>query len=125
MSNHWASIQRACNKWHGIQEEVMARPESGNNAERQVRFALAKAKDGVYNPDTPVSWAAEERPDGNKNEKKARDSAAASERRHASIEQCIADTKSHSAMREEKSEARWSVLTTKQAAKLDLLRTKD
>ncbi|KAE8798114.1 methionyl-trna synthetase [Hordeum vulgare] len=40
-----------------------------------------------------------------------------------SIEQCIADAKSHSAMREEKSGARWSALMTKQDAKLDLLRT--
>ncbi|KAE8774055.1 putative methionyl-tRNA synthetase [Hordeum vulgare] len=36
MSNHRASIQLACHKWHGIQEEVMARPESGANIERQV-----------------------------------------------------------------------------------------
>src|SRR5664279_4021329 len=36
---------------------------------------------------------------------------------------CIADAKSHTAMREEKSEARWSALMKKQDAKLDLLRT--
>ncbi|KAI5014703.1 hypothetical protein ZWY2020_056093 [Hordeum vulgare] len=77
-SNHWASIQLACHKWHGIQEEVMARPENGADVERhtfrrdngnnadfkflhvltriescekwaEVRLALAKAKDGVYN----------------------------------------------------------------------------
>ncbi|KAE8795055.1 putative methionyl-tRNA synthetase [Hordeum vulgare] len=83
MSNHWASIQLTCNKWHGIQEEVMACPESGVNVERlesstdtdikflhmftriescekwaKVWLALAKAKDGVYNPDAPASVAA-------------------------------------------------------------------
>ncbi|XP_044975983.1 uncharacterized protein LOC123443598 [Hordeum vulgare subsp. vulgare] len=158
MSNHWASIQQACNKWHVIQEEVMSRPESGANVEPQMvrmfemfrrdsntdadfkflhvftriescekwaeaRLALAKAKDDVHNPDAPISWAAKGWPDGNKKAKKARDSAPAFERLQALIEECIADTKSHSAMREEKSEARWSALMTKQGAKLDLLRT--
>ncbi|KAE8783142.1 putative methionyl-tRNA synthetase [Hordeum vulgare] len=36
MSNHWSVIQTACNKWHGIVEEVAARPESGANVEGQV-----------------------------------------------------------------------------------------
>ena len=36
MANHWETIQQACNKWHGIQEEVAARPESGTNLEGQV-----------------------------------------------------------------------------------------
>ncbi|KAE8797369.1 putative methionyl-tRNA synthetase [Hordeum vulgare] len=31
MMNHWATIQTAYNKWHGIVEEVVARPESGAN----------------------------------------------------------------------------------------------
>ncbi|KAE8788125.1 putative methionyl-tRNA synthetase [Hordeum vulgare] len=29
MANCWSTIQTACNKWHGIVEEVVARPESG------------------------------------------------------------------------------------------------
>ena len=36
MANHWAIIQQACNKWHGIQEEVSTRPESGANVEGKV-----------------------------------------------------------------------------------------
>ncbi|KAE8780612.1 putative methionyl-tRNA synthetase [Hordeum vulgare] len=42
MSNHWSTIQMACNKWHGIVEEVVARPESSANVEgRMVRmFAM-------------------------------------------------------------------------------------
>jgi hypothetical protein len=38
MANHWATIQQACSKWHGIQEEISNRPESGANYERQVSF---------------------------------------------------------------------------------------
>ncbi|KAE8803701.1 putative methionyl-tRNA synthetase [Hordeum vulgare] len=79
----------------------------------EVQIALAKAKDGMYNPDTSVLGAAEGRHDGNKKAKKARDSAPASEQLQASIEQCIADAKSHSAMREDKYEARFSALMTK------------
>jgi hypothetical protein len=29
MSHHWGIIQQACNKWNGIQQEVMDRQESG------------------------------------------------------------------------------------------------
>ncbi|KAE8808279.1 putative methionyl-tRNA synthetase [Hordeum vulgare] len=36
MSNYWASIQLTCNKWHEIQEEVMARPKSSANIKRQM-----------------------------------------------------------------------------------------
>ena len=36
MANHWAAIQTACNKWHGIVEEVAAHPGSGANVEGQV-----------------------------------------------------------------------------------------
>ncbi|KAE8771010.1 putative methionyl-tRNA synthetase [Hordeum vulgare] len=89
----------------------------------EVRLAVAKAKDDMYNPDSPVSGAAEGQPDGNENAKKSRDSRPSSELLQASIEQCITDAKIHSAMREEKSEARWSTLMTKEDAKLDLLRT--
>jgi S-adenosylhomocysteine hydrolase len=38
MANHWATIQQACSKWHGIQEETKARLESGSNIERKVSF---------------------------------------------------------------------------------------
>ena len=89
----------------------------------ECRLALTKTKDDVYNPDAPVSAAAEGRPDGNKKAQAARDSAPAAERLQSAIEMCIADAKSHAAMREEQSEARWSALMKKQDAKLDLLRT--
>ncbi|XP_048544935.1 uncharacterized protein LOC125523912 [Triticum urartu] len=36
MANHWGRIQLACNKWHGIVEEVAARPESGASVEDQL-----------------------------------------------------------------------------------------
>ena len=41
---------------------------------------------------------------------------------HESIEHCIADAKTRAAEREEKTEARWAVLMTNSAIKLDLLR---
>ncbi|CAM0870831.1 unnamed protein product [Alopecurus aequalis] len=157
MANHWAVIQKACNKWHSIQKEVVTRPESGANIERQMvrmfemyrdnneqaefkflnvftriescekwiecRQALAKNKEAVYNPDAPVAGAAEGRPIGNKKAKAARDMAPAAERLQSSIDQCIADTKSHAVVREEKSEARWSALMKKKDDKLPLLRT--
>ncbi|KAE8795579.1 putative methionyl-tRNA synthetase [Hordeum vulgare] len=34
--NHWSMIQTACSKWHGIVEEVAARPKSGTNVEGQM-----------------------------------------------------------------------------------------
>ncbi|KAE8786157.1 putative methionyl-tRNA synthetase [Hordeum vulgare] len=36
MSNHWSTIHTACNKWHVIVEEVVARPKSGANVEGQI-----------------------------------------------------------------------------------------
>ena len=39
MANHWQNIQTACNKWHGIQEEVAHRPKSGANREMEVRIS--------------------------------------------------------------------------------------
>ena len=36
MANHWGRIQGAYNKWHGVVEEVAARPESGASNEDQV-----------------------------------------------------------------------------------------
>ena len=39
MANHWGRIQGACNKWHGVVEEVAARPESGASIEDQVCHA--------------------------------------------------------------------------------------
>ncbi|KAE8779434.1 methionyl-trna synthetase [Hordeum vulgare] len=88
---HGLTRIESCEKWTGC------------------RLALAKTKDGVYNPNTPVSTTIEGRPDGNKRAKAARDSAAAAEWLHSSIEveQCITDSRSHSAKREEKFEARW------------------
>jgi hypothetical protein len=31
MSHHWGIIQQDCNKWHGIQQEVIDRQESGTS----------------------------------------------------------------------------------------------
>ncbi|KAE8777045.1 putative methionyl-tRNA synthetase [Hordeum vulgare] len=36
MVNQWATIHTTCNKWHGIIEEVVARPESGANVKGQM-----------------------------------------------------------------------------------------
>ena len=41
MANHWGLIQTACNKWHGIVEEVAARPDSGTSVEDQVSHTVA------------------------------------------------------------------------------------
>lgn len=89
----------------------------------ECRLALAKAKDGVYNPGVPVTATTDGRTDGNKKAKAEKDATPATERLKSAIEQCIADARSHAAIREEKSEARWSELLTKQDVKLDLLRT--
>ncbi|KAE8821629.1 putative methionyl-tRNA synthetase [Hordeum vulgare] len=45
MSNHWSMIHTACNKWHGIVEEVAARPESGANVKGHMvwMFAMYRA----------------------------------------------------------------------------------
>ncbi|KAE8774120.1 putative methionyl-tRNA synthetase [Hordeum vulgare] len=45
MLNHCSAIQTACNKWHGIVEEVAACPESGANVEGQMvrMFAMYRA----------------------------------------------------------------------------------
>ncbi|KAE8792133.1 putative methionyl-tRNA synthetase [Hordeum vulgare] len=89
---------------------------------RDVRLALTKPK-GTYNPNAPVPAASKGRLDGNKRAKGTRDAAPAVERLQSSVEQWIANTKNNAAKREEKSNARWSALMTKQDVKLDLLRT--
>lgn len=38
ITNHWATVQKDCNKWHGIQEEVERRQVSGENFEQKVNF---------------------------------------------------------------------------------------
>ncbi|CAM0874586.1 unnamed protein product [Alopecurus aequalis] len=116
MANHWAVIQQACNKWHDIQEEVAARPVSGANIERRL-------SPGTRRPSTTRTCLSSGRPIGNKKAKAARDMAPAAERLPSSIDQYIADAKSDTVVREEKSEARWTALMKKQDAKLDLLRT--
>ena len=40
MSNYWALMQTACNKWHGIVEEDKNRPKSGANREMEVARML-------------------------------------------------------------------------------------
>ncbi|CAM0885606.1 unnamed protein product [Alopecurus aequalis] len=89
----------------------------------ECRQALTKNKEAVYNPHAPVAGAVEGRSIGNKKAKAARDMAPMAEHLQSSIDQCIADAKSHAIVREEKSEARWSALMKKQDDKLDLLRT--
>ena len=87
-----------------------------------VRRTLAKAKE-TYKPDAPTPGAADGRPDGNKGAKKAKYAESAAARVQESIEHCLADAKTRAAQREEKTEARWAVLMTNSAVKLDLLRT--
>ncbi|KAE8780445.1 putative methionyl-tRNA synthetase [Hordeum vulgare] len=41
MANHWSTIQTACNKCHGIVEEVATSPESGANVKGQMLRVLA------------------------------------------------------------------------------------
>jgi hypothetical protein len=36
MATHWRIMQAACNKWHGIQEEIADRPISGTDFETKV-----------------------------------------------------------------------------------------
>ena len=36
MPHRWAMIEHACNKWHGIQEEIRRNPDSGTNVTDQV-----------------------------------------------------------------------------------------
>ncbi|XBI11489.1 hypothetical protein VPH35_138543 [Triticum aestivum] len=156
MANHWGLIQGACNKWHGIVEEVAARPESGANVEDQllrmfaiyrqgnsdaefkylhvykridkcekwaeVRRTLDKAKE-TYKLDAPTPGASEGRPDGNKGAKKGKHADAATARVQESIEHCLTDAQALAALREEKTEARWSALMLSSAVKLGLLRT--
>ncbi|KAE8793582.1 putative methionyl-tRNA synthetase [Hordeum vulgare] len=130
MSNHWSEIQTACNNWHGIVEEVVARLERGTNVEghiescekwTEVRLALARAKE-TYNPDAPTETAIEGHPNGNKRAKTARDAAPTTKRLQYSVEQCIVGAKNNAAKREEKPDARWSELMTKHDVKLNLLK---
>ncbi|XP_073357368.1 uncharacterized protein [Aegilops tauschii subsp. strangulata] len=46
MANHWGLIQGECNKWHGIVEEVAARPESGASVEDQLLRMFAMYRQG-------------------------------------------------------------------------------
>nr|XP_020151135.1 uncharacterized protein LOC109736322 [Aegilops tauschii subsp. strangulata] len=128
MANHWGRIQGAWNKWHGVVEEVAARPESGASVEDQcekwaeVRCTLDKAKE-TYKPDAPTPGASEGRPDGNKGAKQGKHADAATARVQESIEHCLANAQARAVLREEKTAARWSSLLTNSAIKLDLLRT--
>ncbi|KAE8773129.1 hypothetical protein D1007_54773 [Hordeum vulgare] len=144
MANHWAAIQAACNKSHGIVEEMvrmfgMYRQDNSNQEFkflhmfsrikscekwREVRLALAKAKE-TYNPNVLVWLRQKDAPMAPKKARAARDAALAAEGLLSWIEQCIADAKSSAARREEQSDARWSALMMNQYTKLDLLRTKE
>ncbi|KAE8773893.1 putative methionyl-tRNA synthetase [Hordeum vulgare] len=95
---HMFSTIESCKKW------------------REVRLALDKAKE-TYNLDVPIPTAVEGRPHGTKKARVVRDVAPAAERLQASIEQCIADVKSSTVRREEKSDVRWSVLMIDVSAK--------
>ncbi|XBH56632.1 hypothetical protein VPH35_078415 [Triticum aestivum] len=46
MANHWGLIQAACNKWHGVVEEVAAHSESGANVEYQLVRMFAMYRQG-------------------------------------------------------------------------------
>ncbi|KAE8818336.1 putative methionyl-tRNA synthetase [Hordeum vulgare] len=83
---------------------------------REVRLALDKAKE-TNNPDVPSPIVAEGCPDSTKKVRAMRDAAHAVEQLQSSIEKCIADAKSSTAKREEKSNARWSALMINVAAK--------
>ena len=88
----------------------------------EVRCTLDKAKE-TYKPDVPTPGASEGRPDGNKGAKKGKHADAATARVQESIQHCLADAQARAALREEKTEARWSALMSSSAVKLDLLRT--
>ncbi|CAM0881035.1 unnamed protein product [Alopecurus aequalis] len=97
---------------------------------KEVHLALAKTKDGVYNPDAPTDPASASRPEGNKKAKAAKAKAPAAERVQAAIEQCIADAKDQAiakqqmnAEREEMINARWAALMKKSDIKIELLET--
>ncbi|CAM0945961.1 unnamed protein product [Alopecurus aequalis] len=109
--------------------QVPARLESCEKW-KEVRLALAKTKDGVYNPDTPTEPTSAGRPEGNKKAKAAKAGAPTAERVQAAIEQCIADAKDQAlanqqmnAEREEKANARWAALMKKSDVKIELLKT--
>ncbi|KAE8766606.1 putative methionyl-tRNA synthetase [Hordeum vulgare] len=149
-ANHWATIQHACNNGHGIQEEIMARPESGANFERRmVRmfdmfrqdnndqdfkflhvFTRIESREKLIECRLALSKAKHDvyNPDALRAPRWQQKSQGGEGRgthcRTTSlIEQCIIDAKSNAAKRKEKSEARWSALMTKQDTKLDLLKT--
>ncbi|KAE8813385.1 putative methionyl-tRNA synthetase [Hordeum vulgare] len=105
------------------EEEVGGGGEAPAEKWTECRLALAKGKDGVYNPEAPALAATKGRPDGIERAKVASDATPAAERLQSSIEQCITNAKSNAAKRKEKYVARWSALMTKQDVKLDLLRT--
>ncbi|CAM0870852.1 unnamed protein product [Alopecurus aequalis] len=151
MANHWANIQAACNKWHGIEEEVAMRPKSDANREMEleaykndenadfkflhvfvviegcekwaeVRRSIRKGKE--YVPDEVAPSASEGRPlMGHKKAKAARDGAPAAAKLQASIETCFADAQTQAAKREEIAKQRWAALMANSEVKLDLLRT--
>ena len=88
----------------------------------EVRRTLEKAKE-TYKPDALTPGASDGWPDGNKGAKKGKHADAATARVQESIEHCLADAQVRAALREEKTEARWSALMSTSAVKLDLLRT--
>jgi hypothetical protein len=44
MGTHWGIMQTACNRWHGIQEEIEARPVSGADFEAKVCLLVVFVK---------------------------------------------------------------------------------
>jgi hypothetical protein len=42
MATHWGIMQAACNKWHGMQEEITDRPISGADFETKVLAFLRR-----------------------------------------------------------------------------------
>ncbi|KAE8770023.1 putative methionyl-tRNA synthetase [Hordeum vulgare] len=155
MANHWATIQMACNKWHGIVEEVDARPKSGTNVEGQMvrMFSMyrqdnsdqefkflhvfsriescgSEGKFGSLSPRPRRPTIRTRLPELRQKgapmapKKPGRRGTRRPLPNNCNLRSsCITDAKNSAAKREEKFDARWSVLMTKQDVKVDLLRT--
>jgi hypothetical protein len=54
MATHWGIMQAACNRWHGIQEEIADRPVSGADFECKVCLLDVSIDPGSPSFDLPV-----------------------------------------------------------------------
>ncbi|CAM0944832.1 unnamed protein product [Alopecurus aequalis] len=117
MANHWANIQTACNKWHGIQEEVTNRPKSGANREMElVRMPEAYKNDENMDFKFLHVFVVIE---GLRGARSGRRCAVRSARaRSTSPTRWLPAVK-----REEIAKQRWAALMANSQVKIDLLRT--